>query len=82
MHYDPDYSTEDEPPLAPEDRWFEDPADPSPSLLRDWPPYPAVPADERTRDADEPEVESIAPYLLLALAATIGLALLFHWEGR
>jgi hypothetical protein len=44
VNYDPDRDTDDWPVIPPEDRWFEDPADPSPSLMRDLPVYPSVPA--------------------------------------
>jgi hypothetical protein len=67
--------------LPPEDRWFEDPAGPSPAYLRDLPPYPSVPAyaDDVT-DQESPFV----PYLLLILAAVGGGVALAVWltEGR
>jgi hypothetical protein len=66
------------PPIPPEDRWYEDPADPSPSLMRDLPPYPAEPA--YADDVPEPRGSGWA---VLGFAVAVAMLVYFadRWMG-
>jgi hypothetical protein len=77
VNYDPDRDTDDWPAIPLEDRWFEDPADPSPSLMRDLPPYPAEPAY-----AEDVVRELRPPSGWVALGAAVAVAMLVYAADR
>lgn len=87
MKYDPEQSTPDWlPAIPPEDRWYEGPADPSPSLMRDLPVYPAEPAwaDEEPAGLDEEPagISDAIPGGWLALGFAVAVAALVYAADR
>lgn len=85
-HSDPERPADDDTgewPVPIEDRWYEDDADPSPSLMRGMVPYPTEPA-EADEGQGPPSVSPFVPALLLVVASIALLAMLVAHvrEGR